>query len=152
MEPETLAMSLPKTAPLPTRGIDRATLIGMSAVLMWSTTVGIYRQITEIFGAHAGAALLFSASAVVALLHAGRTAFTGHRLGYLVIGAVLFASYEAALSFAIGLAESRSQSLEVGLINYLWPSFTIALAVICREVRASLLLIPGVLISLGGVI
>lgn len=133
-------------------GIDRATLIGMSAVLMWSTTVGIYRQITEIFGPHAGAALLFTASAVASLLHAGRAAFRGHRISYLIIGTVFFAAYEAALSFAIGLAQTRSQTLEVGLINYLWPSFTIALAVLCREVRASLLLIPGVLISLGGVI
>lgn len=145
-------MPLPSAAHQPTHAIDRATLIGMSAVLMWSTTVGIYRQITEIFGPYAGAALLFSASAVVALLHAGPAAFKGHRPGYLVVGALLFASYEAALSFAIGLAHTRSQSLEVGLINYLWPSFTIALAVLCREVRASILLVPGVLISLGGVI
>lgn len=145
-------MPLPSAARQPIRVIDRATLIGMSAVLMWSTTVGIYRQITEIFGPYAGAALLFSASAVVALLHTGPAAFKGHRPGYLVVGTLLFASYEAALSFAIGLAQSRSQSLEVGLINYLWPSFTIALAVLCREVRASFLLVPGVLISLGGVI
>lgn len=139
--------------PLMTRlGLEPPTLIGMSAVVMWSATVGLYRSIFEIFGALGGSALIFTVSAVVAALHGGRAAFRGHSPRYLLIGGGLFVAYEMALALGVGFATTRMQSVEVGLINYLWPCFVIALAVAMGQARADWRLVPGVLISLAGVV
>ena len=38
--------------------LSRATLIGFTAILLWSTTVGLLRSVSEAFGATGGAALI----------------------------------------------------------------------------------------------
>jgi drug/metabolite transporter (DMT)-like permease len=63
---------------------------------------------------------------------------------------LLFVVYEICLSVAVGLAHDRSQAMEIGLINYLWPSLTIVLAVLCGQQAARWWLWPGVLICLWG--
>lgn len=131
--------------------IDPPTLIGMSAVVMWSGTIALYRGISEIFGALGGSALIFTVSGILAALHAGRGLIKGHSRRYLLLGGGMFVVYEICLALAVGFSESRLQSVEVGLINYLWPSLTIALAVAVGQARGHLLLIPGVLICLAGV-
>ena len=139
-------------AGFPRARIEPPTLIGISAVLMWSATVGLYRNISEIFGAVGGSALIFTFSGIVATLYGGRGAFRGHSRRYLLVGGAMFVTYEIALALAIGLAQDRTQTIEVGMINYLWPCFTIALAVWVGEARADLLLVPGVILCLAGVV
>lgn len=131
--------------------LEPPTLIGISAVLMWSATIALYRGISEIYGPIGGAALIFSLSGALALLQAGPGVFRRQSRRYLLLGGSVFVAYEICLALAVGLAESRSQSLEVGLINYLWPCLTIALAVALGQARADLRLIPGVGLSLLGV-
>ena len=48
--------------------------------------------------------------------------FTGRSL--------LFVSYEICLALSVGLAGSRQQAIEVGMVNYLWPSLTILFAIL----------------------
>jgi drug/metabolite transporter (DMT)-like permease len=138
-------------AGFPRTRIEPPTLIGISAVLMWSATIGLYRNISETFGAVGGSALIFTFSGIVATLYGGRAAFRGHSRLYLLVGGAMFVTYEIALALAVGLAQDRVQTVEVGMINYLWPSFTIGLAVLVGQARADFLLIPGILLSLVGV-
>lgn len=133
-------------------GIEPPTLIGMSAVLMWSATIGLVRGVAEIFGPVGGAALIFTTAAGFALLHAGAAAFRGIPKRYFVIGGGLFVCYEVALALALGYTTTREQALEVGMINYLWPSLTIALAIALRIERADWRIIPGLGISFFGVL
>ena len=138
--------------PLLTRlGLDKATLIGMSAILMWSSAIGIYRHIAEIFGPVGGAALTFTVSGIVAVIYAGRSFLRGHSGGYLLLGGVFFVAYEISLALALGFADNRNQSIELGLINYLWPCLTIVSAVLLGDQRASIVIVPGVLLSLLGI-
>ena len=139
-------------AGFPRARIEPPTLIGISAVLMWSATIGLYRNISEIFGAVGGSALIFTFSGIVATLHGRSAAFRGHSRRYLLVGGLMFVTYEIALALAVGLAQDRVQSVEVGMINYLWPCFTIALAVWVGEARADLLLVPGMILCLAGVL
>lgn len=44
---------------------------------------------------------------------------------YLLVGGVMFVLYEAFISLAIGLASTSVQSLEVSLVNYLWPTLLV---------------------------
>jgi drug/metabolite transporter (DMT)-like permease len=58
----------------------------------------------------------------------------------------------ASLYVAIGAAANRLQVLEVGLVNYLWPSLTLVMAVPILRRRARATLIPGCLLAFGGVL
>jgi len=58
--------------------------------------------------------------------------------------------YMLVLFLGVGLASSRSQVLEVGLLNYLWPAFTILFSLVLLNKRAGWLLLPGILFALVG--
>jgi drug/metabolite transporter (DMT)-like permease len=135
--------------------IRRATLVGLVAVVCWSCTVGLMRSVSEALGALGGAAMLYTVSALFVMLVKGvptRTQLRQVSRVYLVACGLLFALYEICLSVAIGLAHDREQSLELGMINYLWPCLTIVLAVICRQQRARWWLWPGVALCLWGLL
>lgn len=51
------------------------------------------------------------------------------------LSGTLFVGYEISLALAIGLASDRCQSLELGMINYLWPCLTIVLAILFNQQR-----------------
>lgn len=135
--------------------IRRATLIGLVAVLCWSSTVGLMRSVAEALGALGGAAVFYSVSAAFVLLVKGvpsRAQLRGVSRIYLIVCGLLFAFYEICLSVAIGLAHDRPQSMELGMINYLWPCLTIVLAVLCHQQRARWWLWLGVALCLWGLV
>ena len=133
-------------------GFKHPTLIGLSAILMWSATVGIFRSVSEIFGPTAGAALIFSAGGFFACLMTGLPNLKTFPRPYLWIGGSLFVLYEVMLALSIGLATDRVQAIELGMINYLWPSLTILFAVIAGQQRGSWLLIPSMALCFVGII
>ena len=135
---------------------DKATLIGLLAVLCWSCTIGLMRAVAEPLGAVGGAAALYTTAAICIAVARGRKGWREvarwremHPV-YLWGCGVLFVIYEVCLSVAVGLAHDRAQAMEIGVINYLWPSLTIALAVLCRQQLARWWLWPGLLICLWG--
>lgn len=97
----------------------RATLAGLLAIMLWSTSVGLIRSLTEALGALGGAAMIYSASALFLLLFGHRPTFRSHSKIYLLLGGALFVSYEICFSLSIGLAQNRMQAMELGMINYL---------------------------------
>ena len=135
--------------------VQRATWIGLVAVLCWSSTVGLMRSVAEALGALGGAAVLYSVSAAFVLLVKGlpsRAQLRRVSRVYLIVCGLLFAFYEICLSVAIGLAHDRPQSMELGMINYLWPCLTIVLAVLCRQQAARWWLWLGVALCLWGLV
>jgi len=135
--------------------VRRATLIGLVAVLCWSSTVGLIRSVSEALGALGGAAMLYSVSAALLLAVQGVPRVAQLRSVskvYLLGCGLLFVLYEICLSVAIGLAQDRAQSMELGMINYLWPSLTIVLAVLCRQQGARWWLWPGVAQCIWGLV
>jgi len=114
---------------------DQATLIGLSAVLMWSVTVGLFRSVAEIFGPIAGAAMIFSVAGLFANVIIGAPKLKIFPKPYLWVGGGLFVLYEVMLALSIGSATDRGQALELGMINYLWPSLTILFAVLAGQQR-----------------
>jgi drug/metabolite transporter (DMT)-like permease len=55
-----------------------------------------------------------------------------------------------AVYLAVGLASDRQQVLEVGLINYLWPAFTLLFSVFLLGKNARFSLIPGMILGFLG--
>lgn len=117
-----------------------ATLYGVISILLWSTMVGLIRSVSENFGPVGGAALVYTVGSLVLVLVMGIPKITKYPKRYLLWGTVLFVSYEICFVLALGLANNRQQAIELGMVNYLWPSFTIALAVFFNRQRFTLLL------------
>lgn len=130
----------------------RATFTGLSAILLWSTTVGLLRSISEAFGAIGGAALVYTTTALLLCLTRGLPRMRDLPRVYLWGGGALFVAYEISLALAIGLASNRSQSLELGMINYLWPCLTILFAIPLNQQHFRFWLWPGILLSLLGIV
>ncbi|MGR2599240.1 hypothetical protein ACUX08_26530, partial [Salmonella enterica] len=68
-----------------------------------------------------------------------------------IVGSLLFVSYEICLSLSLGYANTRLQAIEVGMINYLWPCFTVLMALALNGQKAKWWLLPGLLLSLFGI-
>ncbi|HAU5563442.1 TPA: drug/metabolite DMT transporter permease [Serratia fonticola] len=129
----------------------KATLIGLIAILLWSAIVGLIKSVSEGFGPIAGAALIYSCSAILLLFSVGFPNLKKFPRRYVIIGSVLFVCYELCLSLSLGFTHSGRQAIEVGMVNYLWPSMTIVLAVIVNRQKVSPLIIPGVILAVAGI-
>ncbi len=137
-------------------GIDRHTLSGLGAILLWSATIALARSLAEQVGllaAGAAAQLVAGALALAWLALSPRARGEIRRLPqpYLVACGALFVLYLLALYLALGLAEDRRQALEVALINYLWCPLTILFSLVLLRTRARFLILPGTLLALLGV-
>ena len=60
-------------------------------------------------------------------------------------------SYELCLSLSIGYSRNNREAIEVGMVNYLWPTFTMVAAILFNQQKANFLIIPGFMISLLGI-
>ena len=129
----------------------RVTLIGLVAILLWSTMVGLIRSVSEGLGPGGGAAMIYTVSGLLCLATVGFPDIKRFSKGYLIAGSVLFVSYEMCLALSLGFAATRAQAIEVGMVNYLWPSLTILFAILFNGQKSTLWVIPGLAISLLGV-
>nr|WP_315289541.1 aromatic amino acid DMT transporter YddG [Serratia proteamaculans] len=129
----------------------KATLLGLLAILLWSSVVGLIRSASEGLGPIGGAAMIYSVSAVFLLLALRLPNLRQFPRAYLILGSLLFVSYEICLSLSLGYANTRLQAIEVGMINYLWPCFTVLMALAFNGQKAKWWLLPGLLLSLFGI-
>ncbi len=129
----------------------QATLIGLVAVLLWSSIVGLIRGVSESFGATGGAALMYSVASVLLWIAVGPVRLKALPASYRIWGSLLFVSYELCLSLSIGYANSGRQAIEVGMVNYLWPTFTMLAAILFNRQRANWLIVPGALVAILGI-
>ena len=127
------------------------TIAGCAAILFWSMIVGLIRNVTEQLGPIGGAALIYSVGSLFLVLVIGLPKLRSFPLSYLLIGGGLFVSYEMCLSLALGMANSRNQAVEMGIINYLWPSLTVLFAVLASNKPVNKVIYPAILLSFFGV-
>ncbi len=95
--------------------------------------------------------MIYTVSGLLCLATVGFPDIKRFSKGYLIAGSVLFVSYEMCLALSLGFAATRSQAIEVGMVNYLWPSLTIVFAILFNGQKSTLWVIPGLAISLLGV-
>jgi drug/metabolite transporter (DMT)-like permease len=136
--------------------IHSATLLGFVAILLWSTTVAFARSISESLGPFTSGATVyllagiflyfprFSKTRAVNLLHKPSSL-------YIYGCGILFLIYTISLYVAVSMATNSAQTLEIGLINYLWPGLTILFSIPILGKKASLWLLPGTFIAFSGV-
>ncbi|MGF6421137.1 drug/metabolite transporter (DMT)-like permease [Lelliottia sp. 489] len=129
----------------------RATLIGLAAIVLWSTMVGLIRGVSEGLGPVGGAAMIYTLSGLLCLVTVGFPTIRRFSPRYLIAGSVLFVSYEICLALSLGYASTRHQAIEVGMVNYLWPSLTIVFAILFNGQKSTLWIVPGLSLALFGV-
>ncbi|MFW6699430.1 aromatic amino acid DMT transporter YddG [Acinetobacter pittii] len=128
-----------------------ATLIGLIAVLLWSSIVGLIRSVSESLGATGGAAMMYSVASVFLLISIGFPKIREFPTRYLVWGSLLFVSYELCLALSIGYSNTNQQAIEVGMVNYLWPALTMVAAILFNNQKSNWLVIPGFVIAILGI-
>lgn len=129
----------------------RYTFLGIVAILLWSSLVALTRGVAENFGAVGGAALIYTVSSVMLFFTIGIPKLKLLSWRYLAIAGGLFAAYEVCFSLALGFANDRLQTIEMAVINYLWPSLTVLMAVVASKRKVSWLIYPSALIAFFGV-
>ncbi|HBG83598.1 MAG TPA: EamA family transporter [Acinetobacter radioresistens] len=128
-----------------------ATLIGFSAILQWSSIVGLLRKVSANIGADLAVLFMYSLSAVLlfALFRIPNLKQIPRK--YLFGATALSVVYEICFSYAIALAQNAQQAIEISLVNYLWPSMTILMLILFKELNFNKWVILGLGISLAGV-
>ena len=130
----------------------RATLLGMSAVVVWALMAGLLRLVSIGFGATLGTALIYTVASVALLVARPPKIHTVPRR-YLVVGGLLFVSYESIFALAISMTASNIQAVEVSLVNYLWPTLTVLFCAVASGKKGALArVLPGAVIATIGVV
>ncbi|KOO04727.1 aromatic amino acid DMT transporter YddG [Vibrio hepatarius] len=127
------------------------TICGVVAILLWSSVMGFARNVTELLGPVGGAASIYTVASVFLVLVMGVPKLKNYSLRYVLICGGLFVAYEICLALALGMANSRTQAIEMLVINYLWPALTVLLAVIVSQKKTSLWVYPSIAIAFLGV-
>ncbi|MGE8634835.1 MAG: aromatic amino acid DMT transporter YddG [Achromobacter piechaudii] len=133
-------------------GRNTATFFGLLAILLWGTVVGLIRSVSEHFGAIGGAALIYTVGSAFLVCLLGFPTLRSFPRPYLIVGSVLFVAYEICLSLSLGFALDRSQAIELGIVNYLWPCLTVLFAIVMNGQRANAWVVPGILLSVCGIV
>jgi drug/metabolite transporter (DMT)-like permease len=137
--------------------LERNTLAGLGAILIWSTSIALVRSISEQVGPLAGAAavhLIGGISSFGYLLYRSKGSLLPLRSlsgKYLVGCGSLFVLYMLALFVAVAMATDRPQVLEIGLLNYLWPALTILFSLFLLHKKGNFILVPATILALSGV-
>lgn len=130
---------------------SRSTLIGLLAPLCWGLSVGLVRGIAEGFGMAQGQFLLYCIATTILYFMVGLPDFRKMSKKYLFIGIPVANLSSISFCLALFTSDGGRQTLEVGMVNYLWPSLTIVAAVLFAGVRARLHLWPGLIVAIVGI-
>lgn len=131
----------------------KATAIGLLAIVMWSMMFGFVRLSTQAFGPSLGSALVYSLAAVLTYIGYRPSPLRRLPRKFVLISGGLFVFYESAITLSVGLAASSEQTLEISLVNYLWPTLLVLLSAFDAGSKASLVRsLPGAALATAGVV
>jgi drug/metabolite transporter (DMT)-like permease len=136
--------------------MNRYTLAGLGAILCWSVTVAFARRLSETLGIFTSASAVYLIGGVLCLIWARAAKGNVREVlrlprRYLLVCGLLFCLYMISIYYAIGIAQNRLQVLEIGLVNYLWPMFTLIFSLPLLHKRFHPVFVPATLCALAGV-
>ena len=131
-------------------------LLGVLAILCWSSTFAFSRPLAEKLGIVRMVAYIFTIGGLfgvfsVLVQPAKRSGLVHLNKRYLIVCGLIFFVHISCMYTAIGLAQTRQQIIAVGLINYLWPGLTILFSIPILKQRAKPVLVIGLLTATIGV-
>ncbi|NRA39617.1 MAG: EamA family transporter [Planctomycetes bacterium] len=104
---------------------------GIVAVLLWATTVPVFKSIIENCDARAGVGVAFLGGGVLGLICMGKTlpSIFLHSKKHWCVQAFFFVVYEILLTVAIELTVNNQQAVEISILNYLFSVWILIFAV-----------------------
>ena len=121
-------------------------------MVFWGMMAGFERLTTQVFGPQLGIAVIYLFAAPLAFLlrRPHEPSFYGWR--YLLVSGALFAGTDILTGLAIGHAATSTQTVQVTIVHYLWPTLTVlGNLAFSRDAHANWLIVPGTLIATLGV-
>ncbi len=115
-------------------------------------SVGLTRSITESFGLAAGISLLSWIVCLYLVFFLGVPKLGAFPKKYLFWGLPMANVCSLCFCTSLYLSDGGAQSVEVGMVNYLWPCLVVLFAVLFNGQKARWWMAPGVIISFFGVI
>lgn len=143
---------MPAAASAPGADVRRATLIGLFAPVCWGMSVSLVRGIAEGFGMAMGQFLLYVVSTLCVYFMVGIPDLRKIDRRYLFIGIPTANLSSLSFCLAIFTSSGGAQTMEVGMVNYLWPALTILFAVVFNRVRTRWWLFPGIALAFAGIV
>ncbi|HIU37106.1 MAG TPA: aromatic amino acid DMT transporter YddG [Candidatus Aphodousia faecigallinarum] len=128
-----------------------ATLIGLVAPLMWGASVSLIRTIAENFGIAQGQCLLYIVAAIALFFIIGLPKFDRIPWQYKTIGLVTANLSSITFCLSLNYSNGGTQTMEVGMVNYLWPTLTIVFAILFNGQKARWWIAPGAILSFCGI-
>ena len=132
--------------------VQRATLIGLFAPICWGMSVSLIRGIAEGFGLAQGQTLLYLVATLCLFFTIGLPRFDLMDKRYLFIAIPTANLSSLSFCLAIFTSDGGAQTMEVGMVNYLWPSLTILFAVLFNRVQTRWWLFPGLIVAFAGIV
>jgi len=134
----------------------QATLAGIVSCLIWSAAVLVMSLLATTFGPLRAGALELGIAGIILAISAWvrgdlRRIGMHSRLCHLVCGTFWILNLTLAY-LAVSLVHSKGELLVTGLLNYLWPSLTLLLAIPILHKRANAWLLPGMAAVLVGIV
>lgn len=134
-----------------------ATLLGLLALVFWTTSVAVVRRLvapgaagplTYLAVTSLAAGTLLGLYQVLRTPPGVRRRPTGK---YLLIGGACFVAYFGMYTISLHMAPSHPVVVQLGLVNYLWPPMVLLLSVPLLGNRANWpVLLAGVALAVGG--
>ncbi|NEG89485.1 drug/metabolite transporter permease [Bifidobacterium aerophilum] len=148
-----------------------ATTVGLCAILLWSMMTGLVRVVADSFGATLGSTLIYTTGVILLMIFHRPAPLREYPRKYLLFGGLLFVFYESSISLSVGLASTAASSVEVSLVNYLWPTMMVLLTAAVfptvrrrggttaddggahpSRLRSVLRVLPGAIVATAGVV
>ena len=130
----------------------KATFIGLSAPLCWGMSIGLTRCITESFGMAAGLAVFNWVTCAFLFLVLGLPDLRKFPKKFLFLGVPMGNIYTICYCLSLYFADGPQQTVEVGMVNYLWPCLVVLFAVLFNGQKAHWWLWPGVAACFAGLV
>lgn len=136
--------------------LDLYTILGLFSILFWSTTFGFSRMLNEKLGIITTVTSIYLISGIFSCLFIfsrkeNRRKLLSINFKYLIGCGALFIIYAICVYSSVGLVNTRQQVIEVGLINYLWPSLTIIFSIFLLKKKARIWVIFGIILATAGI-
>lgn len=138
------------------RRINPCTLAGFGAIILWSTTVALARDLSLRAGPVTGAALVYCISGIIGigilmLKPSSRSTWTREGNVKRAMCGALFVAYMISLYLGVGYAADSLQAIQVGLVNYLWPALLAILSIVVLGSVPGIMFVPGIALALSGI-
>lgn len=129
-----------------------STLIGVLALVLWATLVGLLRLSTENFGPLYTVTYVYTLSAIILFILYGLPDFKKISKKFLIISSLLFVVFELCFAFSITFSSSSEKSIEMYILFNIWPTLSIIMLACLKEEKINILSIMGILISFFGIV